>query len=70
MFEWFIGLVVVAMLALFIVASWMAASSPTFSLRKDQWECVEYRDYTTFTMAGKVLVPIQHHECQEWRRVQ
>ena len=69
-FFWLLAVVLILVVGAILYGAWVNATSPTFELRKDQWECTEYRDYTTLVMSGKVLVPIQHHECQQWERVQ
>lgn len=44
--------------------------SPVLQLKKDQWTCAAYHDYTTttYTWVGKVMIPIvvNNHECVNW----
>lgn len=64
-----IGLVFVGIPAL-IYSCYQDSKSPTFELKKAEWDCSNYHDYTTtiYVMAGKVMVPstTAHHDCIQW----
>lgn len=53
-----IGLVIAA-LGFGVYAIWYQSKQPTFSLYKNQWECVQTRVYytQTSTVVGKTVVP-------------
>lgn len=57
-------------LPIMLYAAYQDSKSPTFSLRKDRWECTEseQRTHTTFVMSGKVMIPITTTEnhCLQW----
>lgn len=42
--------------------------SPTFSLRKDEWECTATHKQYGMMMAGKVPVPTIYDECDNYKR--
>lgn len=63
-----IGVLVTLTVSVIGIIGWMfyeiraSNNSPTFELRKDQWNCVETRTvtYTTHVLVGKVMVPQYH----------
>lgn len=63
---------VVLILGLGIYWSVQAEKSPTFTLRKDQWACVETTSYYTTTniLVGKVIIPQTRRvtECINYQR--
>jgi hypothetical protein len=69
LFDWLMGLAVALIVILVGFMLWDTVTADTFTLRKDEWKCTEYRDITTFILAGKVLVPTVNRQCQAWERV-
>ena len=67
----FVSIVVIA-LGLGIYFSIEAGKQPTFTLRKDQWECVESTSHytTTNVVVGKVFIPQTSRvtECVNYKR--
>ena len=54
-----------------MIYAWVQDSkSPTFTLRKDEWQCTASRlvPVTTYVQSGKVLIPITstHKDCTQW----
>ena len=61
---WFLGVMATGVFALLIWAMF----SPTFSLRKDEWECTASHKQYAIMMAGKVPVPTIYDECDNYKR--
>lgn len=61
LFWLFIGIIAILIIigGYAVYAIWDQSNQPTFSLYKNQWECVETRVYYTQTilLVGKVMVP-------------
>ncbi|HEY6093815.1 MAG TPA: hypothetical protein VIU93_02570 [Gallionellaceae bacterium] len=45
------------------------ASSPAYQLNKAKWQCVKEDPVTYSQPVGKVVMPVVHMECTEYRRV-
>jgi hypothetical protein len=46
-----------------------SATSPTFTLQKNQWECVKEEQYTTFMYVNKMMIPQIHTRCVEYKAI-
>lgn len=53
-----------------IIAMLMGSSGPEFSLKKSDWVCTHYHEYTTtnMIMSGNIMVPVTqfNKECVQW----
>lgn len=65
---WIIIILATALVVTCVVFSIIDIRSPTFSLKKDEWECVDSRKETHLHMIGKVIVPITANVCTKWER--
>lgn len=45
------------------------ATAPSFTLRKDEWRCIDQQMETHLVMVGKVLVPQTDMVCVEYKRI-
>ena len=54
------------------IDAWERMKSPTFTLRKSEWVCMQNQRIptTTYVMSNNVMLPITsyHDECHQWNR--
>ena len=63
-------LLLIVVLPCSIYTSYKDSQSPTFELKKKDWDCTNVHKYTTttFVLVGKIMVPqtTQHSDCIQW----
>lgn len=69
----FLALLVVAVLGLLIYLMVLEMTSPTFTLRKDEWHCINSHLETHLQpmQTGKIttLIPITDEVCTEYQKI-
>ena len=65
----FSGLIALGMTAIIIYVAIQEDRSPTFSLRKDQWQATASHQERTVVLVGKVPVSRERTVIDQWSRV-
>jgi prepilin-type N-terminal cleavage/methylation domain-containing protein len=67
--EALIVLAIIGIISAVGYSAWSESKRPDLILKKDDWACTKHESRTRLQPMGKVLMPVTHDVCAEYRRI-